>query len=105
MKYEKVYSRLEKIFTQDEISRLAIREKQSDVQIVVNVHGLKCFQVRQLLNNLISVMRMKFHLLVIHGYNHGTAIKNMLGNDFQNCHVTKLYPDPFNKGVTHISVI
>lgn len=105
MKNDKVFSRLEKIFTQDEIARLTIREKQSVIRIVVNVHGLKCSQVRQLLNNLISVMHMKFQLLVIHGYNHGTAIKNMLENDFQNCHVTKLYPDPFNKGVTHMSVI
>ena len=105
MKNEKIYSRLEQIFTQDELSRFAITEKQSGVRIVVNVHGLKCFQVRQLLNNLISVLRMKFHLLVIHGYNHGTAIKNMLENDFKNCHVTNMRPDPFNKGVTHMSVI
>lgn len=93
------------IFTYDEISRLSIKEKPDmKPQITANVHGMKCNQARRFINNINNTIRESFKLIIIHGYNHGTAIKDMLAENFCNSHITKQYIDPYNQGVTHMLI-
>jgi len=92
------------IFSYEEIERMQIDESEQQLNITVDVHGLKCCEARRFINNLINLLRMSFQLIVIHGYNHGTAIKDMLATDFSNPHVRKSYPDSYNQGVTHLLV-
>lgn len=100
-----VNSRLMQILTLDEIRRITITEKTGEqVRIVVDVHGMKCYQARRLINNIINAARSVFHLLVIHGYHRGTAIKDMLARDFSNIHIVERYVDFYNEGLTHMIV-
>lgn len=70
-----ISTKLQMIFTKNEISRLSIKEKPGEkVQIIVDVHGIKCSQARRFINNIINSIRESFKLIIIHGYNHGTAI-------------------------------
>ena len=96
-----VSTKLQMIFTKDEISRLSIKEKP---QIIVDVHGMKCSQARRFINNIINTIRESFKLIIIHGYNHGTAIKDMLADNFCNSHIAEQYIDPYNQGVTHMLI-
>jgi len=100
-----VASRLSMILTKEELSRLSIRENSgSELRIVADVHGMKCVQVRRLINNIISIVRGAFQLIIIHGYNHGTAIRDMLENDFNNEHISESFIEPYNLGVTHMVI-
>ena len=100
-----ITSRLSMILTTDELSRIQITEiENGELQITADVHGMKCIQVRQLINNIISIVRSAFQLVIIHGYNHGTAIKDMPANDFNNVHISERHTDTYNYGVTHMSI-
>ncbi len=98
--------KLQMIFTNNEINRLSIKEIPGTMtQITADVHGMKCSQARRFINNIINTVRVAFQLIIIHGYNHGTAIKDMLAQNFINTHITKQHSDPYNQGVTHMFII
>lgn len=100
-----VNNRLRMVFTDEEISRLTISEvDERRIRIVADVHGMKCNQARRFINNIINTVRVAFQLIVIHGYNHGTAIKDMLAQNFSNTHITEKHADPYNQGVTHMLI-
>ena len=76
------------LFSNDEVSRISLHEKYGKVTIFIDVHGLKVREARRLIKNVISLNREKNDICVIHGFNHGTAIKEMISEeDFGN--VTK----------------
>lgn len=100
-----VNNRLRMVFTDEEINRLTIIEvDERKIQIVADVHGMKCSQARRFINNIINTVRVAFHLIVIHGYHHGTAIKDMLAQNFSNTHITEKHADSYNQGVTHMLI-
>ena len=100
-----VISRLKMVLTNDELSRISVQEKsQRKIRITADVHGMKCYEARRFINNIISIMRMAFQLIIIHGYNHGTAIKKMLAQNFSNDHIYEQFPDPRNQGITHMLI-
>lgn len=90
------------IFTKEELNRITVTQNQfNELEIVVDVHGMKCSYAKRFINNLINVTRRAFTLTIIHGYNHGTAIKDMLHNEFSNPHILQNIPDKRNQGLTH----
>ncbi len=70
--------------------------------VTLDVHGLKCTQAKKIINNLLNAVRQKIRLIVIHGFNHGTAIKEMLPT-LQNNHIVNLQLDELNPGKTFIT--
>ena len=99
-----ILEKLKLIFTEDEIARITVDIEPECPNVTVDVHGLKCRDAKRLINNIINLLRVRFQLKVIHGYNHGTAIKNMLATNYTNSHVRKKYLDTYNQGVTYMVV-
>lgn len=100
-----VILRLRIVLTNDELDRITVKENASGkLRITADVHGMKCYEARRFINNLIIIMRTAFLLVIIHGYNHGTAIKEMLAHNFSNKHIYEQFPDPRNQGLTHILI-
>lgn len=100
-----IYDRINYIFTKEEINRLSIEDTPGNMlKVTVDVHGMKCSQAKRLINNLINVLRTSFVLRIIHGFNHGTAIRDMLSESFDNPHVAKKYLDPRNQGITFMQI-
>ncbi len=100
-----VISRLNMILTTDELKRIQVLQNADEkLMIIVDVHGMTCTKARKFINNIINVVRVAFQLIIIHGYNHGTAIKDMLANSFTNSHISKKYTDSFNYGITHMLI-
>lgn len=98
-------SRLGMVLTNEELSRISVQEKRTGkARIIADVHGMTCREARRFINNIINLVRIPFQLIIIHGYNHGTAIKDMLANDFNNDHICGRFPDPRNQGVTHLLI-
>ena len=98
-----IIARLGIVFSQTDIDRITVKDTDSkNLQITVDVHGMKCYEAKKFINNIINAVRTTFKLAIIHGYNHGTAIKDMLAENFSNIHIVDQYQDPYNKGVTHM---
>ena len=101
-----IKERLSMIFTWDELDRVQIREAENDsaAMIIADVHGMKCYEAKRFINNIINAIRTTFQLIIIHGYNHGTAIKDMLADSFKNRHVYSQFQDQYNRGRTRMYV-
>lgn len=100
-----VNDRLKMILTHEEISRFKVSESNpAHIKIVADVHGMKCYQARRFISNIINAARVVFKLIIIHGYKHGTTIKDMLAENFSNNHIYDQFPDTRNQGVTHMLI-
>lgn len=97
-------TRLRLILSSDELDRLTISEFDGNTTIVVDVHGMKCSQARRFINNIINTVHCAVRLVIIHGYNHGTAIKDMLSSNFHNSHIEEQFSDAYNLGMTHMLI-
>lgn len=97
---ENIRLKLSLILTQENMNRLDFHEKEGE--IIVDVHGMKCCEAKRFINNIINISMRKVKITVIHGYNHGTAIRDMIRNGYQNSHIKYVIPDERNQGVTRI---
>ena len=92
--------KFEFVFSRDDIQRFSV----VDGELYVDVHGLTCPKAQRLLKNTIALLRGDITIYVIHGYNHGHAIKEMLRNtklsrrNYQTQHVD------WNPGMTKLVV-
>ena len=94
-----VISRLRMVLTNDELNRITVKEKATGkIRITADVHGMKCYEARRFINNIINIVRTAFQLVIIHGY------KEMLAQSFSNDHICEQFPDPRNQGVTHMLI-
>ena len=89
------------LFTRDELSRISdfVRKDNTHV-IVVDLHGLTVKSAKRLLKNSIVLDKEYLDICVVHGYNHGTAIKEMIERDFIGARIRKLNYNDRNKGRT-----
>lgn len=101
--YDYILTKLSFILSKNDMDRISLIFKD-EMRIIVDVHGMKCIQAKKFINNIINVVRIVFRLIIIHGYNHGTAIKDMLSQNFCNIHVSEKHLDPYNQGVTRMLI-
>ena len=105
MNTNSIYAKLAIILPDSDLERIKIASINNLIIIRLDVHKLKCYQARRLINNIITLVNTAFELIVIHGFNHGTAIRDMLSTNFDNTHISKKYIDSNNEGVTHMLVL
>lgn len=98
-------TRLSIILTTEELNRISVKENtEKTISIIADVHGMKCYQAKRFINNLICLLSNVYEIIVIHGFNHGTAIRNMLHSNFSNHHIKQMFIDKQNQGVTHMLI-
>lgn len=104
MKYRMALMRCSVFMTQEELER--IHAGRSDEEISVDLHGLSERQARRFLRNLIACMKTGFTIFVIHGYKHGTVIRNMVRDENRviSHRIVKVDPCMWNPGATTMVV-
>lgn len=93
------------LFPGEERKRVRVSESSSgNLYISLDVHGMRCWQAKRSVNNLINIVQSPFILTVIHGYRHGTAILDMVRYEFNSKRIKEWRADNYNRGVTHLSI-
>ena len=92
------------LYPVEDVRRLTYAQSPDADAVSVDVHGMKCWQAKQFINNIINLSNRPFHLTVIHGYNHGTAIKDMVRNHLDNKRIMDRAADQFNLGITYLDI-
>ena len=72
-----------------------------------DTHGLSRLEAKKLINNVTALYREAFFLHIIHGYSHGTAIKDMLWDKEEviNSRFIRVRSQKNNPGETIIKVM
>lgn len=100
-----IVEKIRYLFPGEDAGRICISETSAgSLTIVMDAHGMKCWQAERSINNLINLVRRPFRLTVIHGYNHGTAILDMVRNKLQNNRISARYEDMYNRGITYLAI-
>lgn len=89
-------SRLNMILTKEDIDRV----QEFPDRMSVDLHGKTRKEAKKLLNNIINVILHPFTIEVIHGYNHGTALKDMIFNEEINPRIISKDVPVYNIGET-----
>ena len=72
--------------------------------IRLDVHGLKVREAKVFILNVVNVIRGRMVLEVIHGFNHGTAIRDMLAGENFSGRLTERYCPGKNPGMTNMRI-
>lgn len=91
------------IFIQEEMGRINIRTGEQDI-VTVDLHGLKCANAKRLIKNIIALHTNAFVLEIIHGYNRGTRLKEMIMDNIFSDRVKEKIGNPTNNGMTTLIV-
>lgn len=102
---ESIINQLSLVYSEKDLARIQIQHLlNGELNITIDVHEMSRFEARRFINNTIGIVHADFQLTVIHGYNHGTAIRDMLKSQFDNRHIRDRQLDPFNPGRTILSI-
>jgi len=104
MKSKVIESRFEAIFTKEELERISIREECGIEVVVADLHQMSRAAAKRFIKNIIAAVRLAFELLIVHGYHHGTALRDMFRVDFSNSRIKAVVPDFENDGRTILMV-
>ena len=72
--------------------------------ITVDLHGFRKRNAERVINNIISMYRFPFKLALIHGYNHGTVLKELIWNEYENTRIIDKETPVTNWGITYLSI-
>lgn len=104
MNTEEITKKMRMIMTEQELSKIRIMETGEQVVVTVDLHGLSCSEARRFINNTICLIKQSFVFRIIHGYNHGTALKDMIWDNLANSRVKEKKNDLCNPGLTYLSI-
>ncbi len=93
-------NKMEMIFTKEELGRITEGMKGNADVITVDLHGLSTKAARRLLLNLIVLDSDEKDICVIHGYIHGTSIKEMICNSLKHPKIAEVESVEGNYGRT-----
>ena len=104
MKADQMNDRFAMIFEKSMTTRIRLlTSPNGEVErITLDVHGLTCRKAKRFINNIINLTWGDCVVEVIHGYRHGTRIKDMLRQRFINPYIKRIVADQRNHGVTYL---
>ncbi|ADL36033.1 hypothetical protein bpr_II094 (plasmid) [Butyrivibrio proteoclasticus B316] len=92
------------LFSKGELKRIVLSEEGGAKLITVDMHGLSVKEATRLLKNLIAVDREGYDICVIHGFTHGTKIKEALWNEKLSERIYKKTSPGYNPGRTYLKL-
>ena len=104
MDYNALLSRLQFVVFGENSWRLKTKFSGGEPEVSYDAHGQSVLDARRTIRNIINISRMPIHLVVIHGFHHGTAIKDMLANEKISEKLTNRFCPVDNPGETLIDV-
>lgn len=104
MGYEQMMQKITFIMYGEDVWRANISRDENGTPVVrIDLHYMTVKEARRAINNIIAMYNFNFKLDVIHGYNHGTAIRDMIRSDLNNKRVSNMIY-PHNQGETILEI-
>ncbi len=102
---ERVNSRIMFVLPKKDRNRLTIKWYDSAEPVIrIDLHEMKFKEADRLITNIIAVMEGPFTFDIIHGYNHGTVLKEYIHNDLESARILRRYCKNDNPGETYLKI-
>ncbi len=99
MELKEMLDRMTFILSGENLNRVEIKNGEKP-QIILDLHGMNRKSARRVVKSIIAMYRFAFSFVIIHGYNHGTALKEMLSDSFDNPRIMSKKTPNYNPGLT-----
>lgn len=104
MGYDQFMKRLEFVVYGENKWRVKVKKtRNGDPEVTYDAHGQSVKEAKRTIENIVNSSLSPLQLTVIHGYNHGTAIKSMLNEEKFSGRITKKTSPTNNPGLTKMS--
>jgi hypothetical protein len=100
MQKMKEKEKLQLVLREDQMERLQF---DGNGEITVDLHGMRQAECGWLLRTMITLVSPG-QVHVIHGYNRGTKLKELIWGKNLSDRIANMSSDPWNPGLTHITV-
>ncbi|MCR5475602.1 MAG: Smr/MutS family protein [Lachnospiraceae bacterium] len=101
MEKEEIMERMSFVMHGEYLRRVRVYDNENnEIVIKVDLHGMCRESAQKALNNIIAIIRSPFILDVIHGYNGGTVIKQMIHEYLKNSKIVGHRSPQWNPGET-----
>ncbi len=106
MSVDQIMSKLNFVLYGENMNRINVVQSENEsISVELDLHGLRCHEAERTLRNVININKnLGFNLVVIHGFNHGVALKKMIRNAKLGDRVMCLSSPNWNPGRTNITV-
>jgi len=102
---EQIMTKLSFIMWGEDLNRFSVTVNEDGETVIrVDIHHLTKKAAEKVLQGIISLNRFPFTLDVVHGYNHGTALLEMIRNEFSNQRIQRIYSNSYNPGETYLVI-
>ncbi len=106
MSREQLAGNMKLILSGEDLERITVREIENELACIdVDLHGLTRKPAERLVKNIININRGEFILNVIHGFNHGTVLKEMIMETKWSSRVVERKCPAWNPGQTFLKVV
>lgn len=105
MKKEEIMERMSFVLAGEYLEKVRVHERaNNEIVVQVDVHGMSANVARRTLTNIIAILREPFTLDVIHGFNRGVAIKNIIRTDLASNKIKWASSPNWNPGETFLQI-
>lgn len=82
MEYKTAMEKMTFLMCGDDLCRIRTEQDEDGIiKVIIDLHGMSKKNAIRMITNIMVLFRFKFRLEVVHGYNHGTAIKEYIYNE------------------------
>ena len=92
--------KMKMLFSNDDMNRIS----ESNDGYVVDLHGKHRCEAKVFINNIILLTNHPFTMVLIHGYNRGTVLKEMIFDEPINSRIIDKQVSAYNMGRTMLTV-
>ena len=104
MNCSEVINGLRYILTEAELDKVRVKSKDKEEYLFVDLHGLTTKEAERFTNNIVNIARGEGVIAFCHGFNHGTAIKELLVNKKYSSRVVCKESPSYNPGLTYFKI-
>lgn len=102
---EQMMDRMSFILAGENLKRVIVKKNaEGKPQITVDLHGMDCRTAKRVIKSIIAMYRFSFDLVLIHGFNHGTALKTLINTDIVNDRIMSKKSPSYNPGLTVMAI-
>lgn len=105
MSKEQIENNMRFLMYGETTGRIKVEETYEGLPIIkVDLHGMNRNSACRFISNIIKINRFPFLLDIIHGYNHGTVLKEMIIHEFFSTRVANKECPSWNPGETLMKI-
>ena len=100
-----LYEKIGFLYKSEDVDRVKWKSADSRIVITVDLHRMTCIEAKRFIKNIISLFyQWPFTFRIIHGYTHGTAIKEMIHKEEISPRIKTISSPEYNPGMSILEI-